>query len=58
MKLCSKEGCTHRARKGGVCVRYGAIEVYTDVAKEGCTKYALGRGVSRRHGAKAKLALI
>jgi len=51
-KQCSKEGCTKKSRKGGVCVKHGAK--YKLCSKEGCTKQAKKGGVCIRHGAKLK----
>ena len=46
-KLCSNEGCTSQARKGGVCWRHGAKKKCNI---EGCTSYAKKGGVCWRHG--------
>jgi hypothetical protein len=51
VKLCSSEGCTSHAQKGGVCVRHGAKVEYKRCSSEGCTNYAQKRGLCKRHGA-------
>jgi hypothetical protein len=48
-KLCSSEGCTNIAKKGGVCVRHGAEVKRCSV--EGCTNRSIRGGVCKRHGA-------
>ena len=55
-KLCSSEGCTNVALKGGVCMRHGAKLKLC--SSEGCTNVALKWGVCIRHGAKVKLCSI
>ena len=30
VKLCSSEGCTNNAKKGGVCIRHGAYQIAQD----------------------------
>jgi hypothetical protein len=49
VKLCSSEGCTNQAQKGGVCVRHGAKVIRC--SNEGCTNQAKKGGVCMRHGA-------
>jgi len=51
-KLCSSEGCTNKARKGGVCMKHGAK--VKRCSSEGCTNYAVKGGVCMKHGAKVK----
>lgn len=46
-KLCSADGCTNIAKKGGVCKRHGAMIL---CSREGCTNYAVKGGVCIRHG--------
>jgi hypothetical protein len=53
IKLCSSEGCTNIAVKGGVCRRHGAKS--KRCSNEGCTNIAHAGGVCIRHGAKVKL---
>jgi len=52
IKLCSIEGCTNQAIKGGVCKRHGAKAKRCNI--EGCTNHAIKGGVCIRHGAKLK----
>ena len=54
-KLCSSEGCTNQAHKGGVCVRHGAKVKLC--SSEGCTNQVRQGGACRRHGAKVKRKL-
>ena len=49
-KICSAEGCTKQAQKGGVCIRHGAK--VKRCSSEGCTNQAQNGGVCIRHGAK------
>ena len=49
-KLCSNEGCTNQARKGGVCSRHGAKRKLC--SHEGCTNIVQKGGVCTKHGAK------
>ena len=49
-KLCSNEGCSTQAKKGGVCFRHGAKVKLCSI--EGCTNYVQRNGVCIRHGAK------
>ena len=51
-KLCSHEGCTNGARKGGVCVTHGAK--LKRCSHEGCANQARKGGVCTTHGAKVK----
>ena len=44
-KICSIEGCTNKAQKGGVCRRHGASVVRKICSIEGCTKYGYKGGV-------------
>ena len=58
-KICSAEGCTNHAQKGGVCIRHGAkVNDWRKYAKtcsaDGCTNYAMKGGVCIKHGAKTK----
>jgi len=52
VKLCSGEGCTSVARKGGVCMKHGAVVTITTCSHEGCTSNAQKGGVCVKHGAK------
>ena len=49
-RLCSVEGCTKQAKKGGICIRHGAK--VRKCSHEGCTNNALKSGLCIRHGAK------
>ena len=49
-RLCSVEGCTKQAKKGGICIKHGAK--VRKCSHEGCTNNALKSGVCIRHGAK------
>ena len=50
--ICSIEGCTNIAKKGGVCIGHGAkVKKYT-CSHEGCTNHVVNGGVCIRHGAK------
>ena len=51
-KICSSDGCTNYAVKGGVCIRHGAKKTVKLCSREGCTNQAYRRGVCCRHGAK------
>eukprot|EP00984_Skeletonema_dohrnii_P014681 scaffold6206_cov76-Skeletonema_dohrnii-CCMP3373.AAC.1 len=61
-KLCSIEGCTNKACKGGLCMRHGAkVKLcstggYTNHAKNGdiCSRHG-AEGVCMKHGAKVNL---
>jgi len=50
--LCSGEGCTSVARKGGVCMKHGAVVTIKTCKHEGCTSIAQKGGVCVKHGAK------
>ena len=50
-KLCSQEGCTNLAKKGGVCISYRAKPKREICSHEECTDKALKVGVCIRHGA-------
>jgi hypothetical protein len=52
VKLCSSDGCTNYAQRGGVCVRHGATWTKGKCSSDGCTNYAQRGGVCVRHGAK------
>jgi hypothetical protein len=50
VKLCSSDGCTNIAVKGGVCIRHGA-EKKKRCSSEGCTKFSreeCARGMGHR----------
>eukprot|EP00984_Skeletonema_dohrnii_P012631 scaffold5152_cov79-Skeletonema_dohrnii-CCMP3373.AAC.2 len=47
---CSAEGCTNKAKRGGVCVRHGAK--VNRCSSEGCPNQVVQGGVCARHGAK------
>jgi len=49
-RLCSVEGCTKQAKKGGICIKHGAK--VRKCSHEGCTNNALKSGLCIRHGAK------
>eukprot|EP00984_Skeletonema_dohrnii_P016364 scaffold7259_cov77-Skeletonema_dohrnii-CCMP3373.AAC.6 len=52
-KLCSIEGCTNKACKGGLCMRHGAkVKV---CSTGGYTNHAKNGGICSRHGAKNQL---
>mmetsp|Transcript_11863 Transcript_11863/g.17942 ORF Transcript_11863/g.17942 Transcript_11863/m.17942 type:complete len:178 (+) Transcript_11863:214-747(+) len=51
-RLCSHEGCTNYAQKGGVCFSHGAKR--KECSYEGCNSGAIRGGVCFRHGAKRK----
>ena len=51
-KACSREGCTNKAREGGVCCRHGAKKKIC--SHEGCTNRVQKWGVCIRHGAILK----
>eukprot|EP00984_Skeletonema_dohrnii_P026615 scaffold15968_cov70-Skeletonema_dohrnii-CCMP3373.AAC.1 len=54
-KMCSAEGCSNLAKKGGVCIRHGAqVKVRRLCSSEGCTNLVVEGGVCVRHGAKVK----
>ena len=48
--ICTHEGCTNFAKRGGVCVSHGATQ--KRCSHEGCTNSAIQGGVCVRHGAK------
>ena len=48
-KLCSSDGCTNQAVRGGVCVKHGAK--LKRCSSEGCTNQVQKKGVCWRHGA-------
>eukprot|EP00984_Skeletonema_dohrnii_P000300 scaffold96_cov77-Skeletonema_dohrnii-CCMP3373.AAC.5 len=50
-KMCSAEGCSNQAKKGGVCIRHGAKVKVKRCSSEGCTNQAQNGGVCCRHGA-------
>ena len=52
VKLCSSEGCTNIAVKGGVCMKHGAKRKLC--SSDGCTNQAVRGGVCKKHGAKIK----
>ena len=49
MKTCSHEGCTNHARKGGVCMRHGAL--VKTCSHEGCINGTIKGGICWKHGA-------
>ena len=51
-QLCSHEGCTKCAIRGGVCVQHGAK--VKRCGREGCNNQAQKGGVCMKHGAKVK----
>ena len=51
-KICSHEGCTTQARKGGICIKHGAEQ--KRCSHYGCANAALNRGVCISHGAVRK----
>jgi hypothetical protein len=52
-KRCSHEGCTNKAKGGGVCIRHGAkVKAKRCCIHEGCANIAQKGGVCWRHGAK------
>ena len=51
IKLCSTNGCTNTARRGGLCCRHGSRIL---CSFDGCTNQAQKRGVCIRHGAKKR----
>ena len=55
-RLCSSNGCTSLAQKGGVCIRHGAVVKKTkyECSAEGCSNHAQKGGVCKRHGAVVK----
>ena len=53
VKLCSIEGCTSFAQKGGVCKKHGA-KLLKRCSSQGCTNKARIGGVCVKHGAKVK----
>ena len=53
-KICSIEGCTKYAQKGGVCWGHGAKDSAKKCSHEGCTNHVVKGGVCTRHGAKVK----
>jgi hypothetical protein len=48
---CSHEGCTHGAKKGGVCSHTHHVLVFKHCSQEGCTNQAILGGVCVTHGA-------
>jgi len=52
-KICTDDGCTNIARRGGVCIRHGAKD--KRCSSKGCTNQVTNGGVCVRHGAKRKL---
>jgi hypothetical protein len=50
-KLCSNEGCTNIAQRGGVCWTHGAKVKCKLCSSDGCANQAILRGVCWRHGA-------
>ena len=55
-KICSHEGCTKQAKKGGVCIRHGAKVKLC--SHEGCTNQIKQGGVCWRHGARVVCSKI
>ncbi len=53
-KICTADGCTNVAKKGGVCVKHGASWTKKLCNNEGCTNGAVEGGVCMKHGAKIK----
>ena len=51
-KLCSSDGCTNLAQKGGVCVKHGATLTKKKCSSSGCTNLAQKGGVCIKHGAE------
>lgn len=51
-RICSVEGCTNGAVRGGVCFRHGAER--KKCSHEGCANLSVKEGVCVRHGAKRK----
>jgi len=51
VRLCSSEGCTNHALKGGVCIKHGAKPSVKHCTSEGCTNRAKRGGVCWKHGA-------
>ena len=43
------DGCTKHAKKGGVCVKHGAVIVMKTCNHDGCTKYVQKGGFCRGH---------
>jgi hypothetical protein len=56
-KRCSTEGCTNKAKTGGVCVTHGAKVTQKKCCFEGCTNQAVKGGVCKTHGAKVERKL-
>eukprot|EP00985_Skeletonema_marinoi_P028339 scaffold24583_cov72-Skeletonema_marinoi.AAC.2 len=54
VKLCSSEGCTNYAQKGGVCCscRHGAKVEVKKCSSEGCANQVKRGGVCIKHGAQ------
>merc|ERR1712194_301586 len=51
-KVCSEDGCTKNAQKGGVCIKHGAK--VKRCSHYDCTKQVQQGGVCIEHGAKVK----
>ena len=54
-KICSADGCTNIAKKGGMCNRHGAKVEYKRRSSHGCTNQAKKGGVCIKHGAKVEV---
>ena len=54
-KICSIEGCTKIAQRGGVCWGHGAKDTAKRCSHVGCTNHIVKGGVCMKHGAKAKI---
>lgn len=56
--LCSSNGCTSYAKRGGVCYKHGAKVKRKMCSHIGCNSGARGKeGVCTRHGAVVKRAM-
>ena len=49
--LYSHEGCTSKAKVGGVCIKHGAVVKSKTCKEEGCTNIVVQGGVCTKHGA-------
>ena len=51
-KICSSDGCTNFAQKGGACNRHGTKK--KKCSSDGCTNQSVKGGVCVKHGAKVE----
>jgi hypothetical protein len=49
LNLCSRGGCTNKARGRGVCTRHGATRRIKTCSREGCTRFVQRQGVCWKH---------